>query len=86
MKYIVIKRFADLTDNKYLYAVGAIFPRSGLKVSAQRLQELSSVRNREGTPLIEKVNDDEHDDGALSKSQELVRQRPKKVARKSNNS
>lgn len=84
MKYIVIKRFADLTDNKHLYAVGDLFPRSGLTVSTRRLKELSSARNREGTPLIEKVEDNEHDDRALSEPQKLVRQRTKKVARKNN--
>ena len=84
MKYVVTKRFADLTDNKHLYAVGDIFPRSGLSVSEDRLLELSSTRNKEGTPLIEKVKDNEHDDGALSKPQKLVRQRSKKVARKNN--
>ena len=84
-KYIVIKRFADLKDNKYLYSVGDIYPRTGLDVSEERLLELSTVRNRESTPLIEKVKENERTDRTLPKSEKLVRQRPKKVARNSNN-
>ena len=86
MMYRVIKRFADLEDKKYVYCVGDEYPRSGQKTTEKRIKELLSGNNKMGTPLIEKVKDNEHDDGTLSKSQKLVRQRPKKVARKSNNS
>lgn len=85
MMYRVIKRFADLEDKKHVYCVGDEYPRSGQKTTEKRLKELLSDSNKIGVPLIEKVKDNEHDDGALPKSQKLVRQRSKKVARKNNN-
>lgn len=53
--YKVLKRFADLEDNKYLYEVGDEFPRLGLKVSSERLKTLSGSDNLMKTPLIEEV-------------------------------
>lgn len=51
-KYIVVKFFTDLQDNKHPYGVGDVFPRAGLDVSDERLAELSGSNNRQGVPLI----------------------------------
>lgn len=53
--YKVIKFFTDLQDNNFAYEVGDTFPREGLKVSEDRLAELSGSDNMQGKPLIEKV-------------------------------
>jgi len=53
--YKVLKRFADLEDNKYLYEVGDEFPRHGVKVTSERLKVLSGSDNLMKTPLIEEV-------------------------------
>ena len=51
--YRVIKHFTDLQDNNYAYYEADIFPHKGLKVSNERLEELSSNKNKRGIPLIE---------------------------------
>lgn len=53
--YKVIKSFFDLQDKERLYSVGDTFPHGDLKVSADRLKELSTKANKLGTPLIRKV-------------------------------
>ena len=53
--YKVIKHFTDLQDNNHPYEVGHPYPRKGLEVSAERLAELASDKNKRGEPLIEKV-------------------------------
>lgn len=53
--YRVIRQFSDLQDNSHLYNVGDVFPRDGVKVSAERAEELASSRNRLRIPLIEEV-------------------------------
>lgn len=53
--YKVVKFFTDLHDNNYPYNVGDIFPRSGITVSDGRLEELAGSGNKQGEPLIEKV-------------------------------
>lgn len=55
MTYKVIKFFTDLQDNNHPYNEGDIFPRSGVTVTAERLQELSSSDNRQRVPLIKAV-------------------------------
>ena len=52
--YRVIKRFIDLKDGNHAYSVGDTFPRNGVKIDAERLEELASERNRLGVPLIAK--------------------------------
>lgn len=56
--YRVIKHFVDLQDNGHKYRVGDEFPREGLKVSEERIEELASDKNRRKIPLIEKVEDE----------------------------
>lgn len=53
--YKVIKTFTDLQDNGYAYKVGDTFPHEGFEVSAKRLAELSSDKNRRKIALIEEV-------------------------------
>lgn len=57
--YRVIKYFTDLQDNKYAYNVGDAFPREGVTVTQERLDELAGSENKQGVPLIEEVNDPE---------------------------
>lgn len=53
--YKVIEYFIDLQDNNHPYNVGDKFPRTGVKVSAERLAELAGSENLQGKPLIVKV-------------------------------
>lgn len=53
--YKVLKFFTDLQDNDHAYNVGDAFPRNGLAVSEERLAELSGRNNKQGVPLIAKV-------------------------------
>jgi len=53
MSYTVIVEFTDLKDNNRKYRVGDIFPREGLKVSKERLESLSTDKNKRGFPVIE---------------------------------
>lgn len=55
MMYRVIEYFTDLQDDSYAYSVGDTFPRKGIKVSEDRLKELSSPNNKRGRALIEAV-------------------------------
>ena len=55
--YRVIKYFTDLQDNNHEYNVGDIYPHNKKKVSAIRIKELSTDKNRRGIPLIEKVEE-----------------------------
>lgn len=50
--YKVIVRFTDLQDGGHVYNVGDVFPRSGVSVSAERLEELSTDRNRRHVAVI----------------------------------
>lgn len=53
--YKVIKMFTDLQDNGYRYEVGDTFPRPDHGVTVNRLEELSTDKNRRKTPLIKLV-------------------------------
>lgn len=53
--YKVVKRFADLKDNSKIYEVGDTYPRKNLKPSEERIAELASDKNKQGTPLIKEV-------------------------------
>jgi len=57
--YKVINRFTDLRDGGR-YERGDTFPRPGVTVPEERLEELSGCNNRRGIPLIvEQVTFDE---------------------------
>ena len=51
-----IARWRDLEDN-HLYNEGDPFPHDGREISPERIEELSSVRNKAGFALIEDVPD-----------------------------
>lgn len=53
--YKVLRYFEDIQDEMHPYNIGDIFPRDGMRVSADRLTELSTDRNLQRTPLIEFV-------------------------------
>lgn len=53
--YKVINLFTDLQDNDHKYQPGDIFPRQGLEVSDERIEELAGKDNKQGKPLIKKV-------------------------------
>lgn len=55
--YRVIKYFTDLQDNNHEYNVGDIYPHNKNKISASRIKELATDKNRRGVPLIEKVEE-----------------------------
>lgn len=53
--YKVIYEFADKLDKNYVYKVGDIYPREGVDVTDERIQELASNKNAIGKPVIEEV-------------------------------
>ena len=55
--YKVIKHFIDLHDNDHSYNEGDIFPREGVDVSKERIEELAGSNNKQRTPLIELVEE-----------------------------
>lgn len=55
MAYKVIRAFADKADNYHIYQPGDTFPRSGRKISKERIAELSGTANSLRTALIETV-------------------------------
>lgn len=73
--YRVIVRFCDLQDGNHVYQPGDEYPRAGLQVDAERLNELSSDKNRRKTPLIREVTERrrrKNVDADLSRTAELV--------------
>ena len=59
--YRVIKFFTDLQDNNYPYHEGDTFPREGVTVTAERLKELASKKNKRGVVLIKEVKEEVKD-------------------------
>lgn len=57
--YEVLITFKDLQDNGYRYHAGDEFPRKGLVISEERLEELSTDKNRRGIPVIKKIVESE---------------------------
>lgn len=49
------RRWVDLQDNNYPYKQGDPFPREGLEVSEERIKELSTINNKLGEILIQKI-------------------------------
>lgn len=76
--YKVIKYFTDLEDNRHEYHVGDIFPHDGRKITAERLAELSSDKNKRHVPLIEKVAEDAPAKAEVPNATKKPRKRAKK--------
>ena len=51
----VIRYFTDLQDDNYAYNEGDTYPRKGLSPSQERIKELASSENKQGTPLIKAI-------------------------------
>lgn len=71
--YKVIKAFTDLQDDNYKYEVGGVYPRTGYTPDEERVSELSSSSNRQGVPLIEKID-----------SAETIEEKPKRTRKHTN--
>ena len=57
-KYEVVKDFTDLNDEDYVYAKGDKYPRSG-RAKKERIEELSTKKNKRGEVLIKEVKEDD---------------------------
>ena len=55
--YKVVCKFADLLDNNHIYEEGAEYPRKGYSPSSDRIEELSTSRNKAHKPLIAFIPD-----------------------------
>lgn len=55
MSYKVIHAFSDSQDFRHVYNVGDVFPRKGMKVTPERLKELSGKNNKQKKPLIKEI-------------------------------
>lgn len=55
MSYEVVEYFEDLQDNGHPYNIGDAFPRKGMKVSEERIKELSTIDNLREIVLIREV-------------------------------
>lgn len=53
--YNVLVDFVDLKDNNKVYRAGDKYPRTGLKVGEERINELISSGNKLGRPVIEEI-------------------------------
>jgi hypothetical protein len=53
--YKAICYFTDAQDGHFAYHTGDTFPREGMTVSEERLQELTSSNNKQKKPLIAEV-------------------------------
>lgn len=68
----VIKKFTDLQDDNHVYNAGDVYPREGYTPSEERIEELASDKNKQGTPLIEVPASAEVDvDEAVEETKEL---------------
>lgn len=55
--YRVVSFFTDLQDDNYAYNVGDKFPRDGMVVSNERINELLSDQNKQHRQLIQFVDE-----------------------------
>ena len=61
--YKVIKSLVDMQDNKHEYGEGDVYPRRGYSATSARIEELSTVKNSRGIPLIAYKEDEVANDG-----------------------
>ena len=80
--YKVLVNFTDLQDNNYRYHAGDKFPRKGAKVSDERLEELSTDKNRRHKPMIKEVEDIKEFIPEESKASEEPKPKAKKGSKK----
>lgn len=84
MKYKVIRYFKDAKDNKKAYHPGEEYPREGLQVSKERLEELSTDKNCKGVPFIEAVPEKKQPKAEKPKEAEPQEEPKPKRTRKKN--
>lgn len=57
-KYVVLHDFTDLQDKNKVYRKGETYPRpTNKKVTKNRIEELSSNKNKRKMPLIKEVEE-----------------------------
>lgn len=54
-KFVVIKSFTDLEDNRHVYESGDFYPREGVELDEARAEVLASGDNKLKEPLIIEV-------------------------------
>ena len=55
--YITVIPFVDLQDNNHKYNIGDDYPRDGYTPTDERIEELSTEKNKRGEPLIKCVKE-----------------------------
>lgn len=50
----VVHSFKDLQDGGYIYHEGDLYPREGVIVTKERIDELKGKNNKIGVPLIKR--------------------------------
>ena len=78
MEYVVIREFTD-KDDKRKYLVGARYPYKGW-AKKERLEELSTDKNRRGIPLIAPKDADE-EEKPVEKAEKSESVKKRKVAK-----
>lgn len=71
--YIVVSSFKDLTDNEFEYTVGDEFPRKERDINditKERLEELTTNKNKKGRILIKEINTEENTKPDVDESEE----------------
>lgn len=81
--YKVLEHFTDLQDNRFEYNPGDEFPREGLKVSDERIKELSTDQNKRHRPVIEIIKETVKVEEKVEKKAEPKAEKPvRKTTRK----
>lgn len=81
--YKAISYFKDMKDNMHPYSPGDTFPRAGLSVSEERLNELSTANNRRGKPVIELVKEKKKAEPKKEEVEDVIEEpKPKKKGKK----
>lgn len=62
--YKVIKRFVDLQDGNKVYEVGDVYTNT----NEARINELAGSKNKQGQPLIEKVEEPKEEKKPVKKA------------------
>ena len=78
-EYVVIKKFTD-KDDKHKYAVGDRYPFRGF-AKKERLDELSSDKNKRGEPMIEAKEAKKSEPVEEKKTSEVKEERPRRSRR-----
>ena len=75
--YKAISYFKDMKDDMHPYSPGDTFPRAGLSVSEERINELSTGNNRRGKPVIELVKEKKKAEPKAEPKEEPIVEEPK---------